>query len=138
MDTRVEWVIGQMERCLHRRIGVADYARAVNLSPSRFAHVFCEATGLPPARYLQALRLDRARQLLERSFLSVKEVMAQVGYSDPSHFSRDFSRHHGMAPSRVRSEGNTTGARRPDPQPERPTVSRIRQATGGGSVRRVA
>lgn len=138
MDTRIEWVIGQMERCLHRRIGVADYARAVNLSPSRFAHIFGEATGLPPARYLQALRLERARLLLERTFLSVKEVMAQVGYSDPSHFSRDFNRHHGTPPSRVRGASNTAAPLLADQQPEPPTVSRMRQATAAASVRRVA
>jgi transcriptional regulator GlxA family with amidase domain len=46
--------------------------------------------------------MERARVLLERTFLSVREVMAQVGFRDPSHFSRDFRRFHGIAPSAVR------------------------------------
>ncbi|HXG55469.1 MAG TPA: helix-turn-helix transcriptional regulator, partial [Vicinamibacterales bacterium] len=57
---------------------------------------------MPPARYLQCLRLRRAALLIERTFLSVKEVMALVGYSDPSHFSRDFKRRYGMAPRELR------------------------------------
>lgn len=77
-------------------------AAAVNLSPSRFTHLFSSEVGLSPARYLHALRMERARLLLERTFLSVKEVMTQVGIADASHFSRDFKRYHGMPPREVR------------------------------------
>ena len=61
---------------------------------------------------LRALRMERARLLLERAFLTVKEVMAFVGINDPSHFSRDFSRHHGVAPSAC---ANAAGPRKYGP-----------------------
>jgi len=80
------------------RISVRKLARAVNLSPSRFAHLFHQHVGMPPGRYLRHRRLERARLLLESSFLSVKEVMAAVGFNDPSHFSRDFQRVYGASP----------------------------------------
>jgi AraC-like DNA-binding protein len=102
MDPRIAHVISAMERNLDGRLTIAALAGAVNLSPSRLCVLFRRETGLTPVRYLRALRMERARLLLERTFLSVKEVMAFVGVHDPSHFTRDFSRHHGVAPSRIR------------------------------------
>ena len=102
MDPRIAHVIRSMEADIDGRLTVAALAASVNLSPSRLNELFRRETGVSPVRYLRALRMERARLLLERTFLSVKEVMAFVGVNDPSHFSRDFSRHHGVAPSRLR------------------------------------
>lgn len=103
MDQRVAHAIRRMEESIDRDVPVPELAAAVNLSTSRFAYLFRRETGVPPARYLRDLRMERARQLLERTFLSVKEVMAFVGINDPSHFSRDFRRRHGVAPTRLRA-----------------------------------
>jgi AraC family transcriptional regulator of arabinose operon len=102
MDPRITHVITSMEADIDGRLTVGALAASVHLSPSRFAVLFRRETGVSPARYLRALRMDRARLLLERTSLSVKEVMVCVGVNDPSHFARDFSRHHGLAPSRLR------------------------------------
>ena len=102
MDPRVAHAIARMEAAIDRDVPVAELAAAVNLSPSRFAYLFRRDTGVPPGRYLHTLRMERARLLLERTFLSVKEVMAYVGVNDPSHFSRDFRRYHGVPPTGVR------------------------------------
>jgi AraC family transcriptional regulator of arabinose operon len=103
MDRRIEWVTAQMQARLGATLTVAGLARDVNLSPSRFAHLFQEQLGTSPARYLRALRMTRARLLLERTFLSIKEVMVHVGCNDPSHFSRDFRRVHGVSPREWRT-----------------------------------
>ena len=103
MDRRIEWALAQMEQRLSEPLTVATLAAEVNLSASRFAHLFQEQTGASPGRYLQALRMSRGRLLLERTFLSVKEVMVLVGCNDPSHFSRDFKRLHGVSPSECRA-----------------------------------
>ncbi len=102
MDPRVAHSIGLMEAALDRDVAVSELAAAINLSASRFAYLFRRETGLPPARYLHRLRMERARLLLERTFLTVKEVMAYVGVNDPSHFSRDFRRYHGVPPTGLR------------------------------------
>lgn len=111
MDRRVLWALAELDIHLDR-VNPADLARRVNLSLSRFAHLFTAETGLSPSRYAHALRMERARTLLERTFLTVKEVMAQVGISDATHFSRDFHRYHGLPPSRIRwgaaSRGEST------------------------------
>jgi transcriptional regulator GlxA family with amidase domain len=98
LDPRIAWAIAEMQRRMGECINVGDLARHVNLSRSRFSHLFREHTGVSPGRYLRDFRLDRARLLLETTFLSIKEVMAAVGFNDPSHFSRDFQQAFGTSP----------------------------------------
>jgi AraC family transcriptional regulator of arabinose operon len=111
MDPRIAFVITRMEDTLESAPSVPDLAAWVRLSPSRFAHLFRAETGTPPGRYLQTMRMQRARVLLERTFLPVKDVMLRVGFRDPSHFARDFRRFHGIAPTAAR------GTPRPGPAP---------------------
>jgi transcriptional regulator GlxA family with amidase domain len=113
MDPRIASVIKYMETTIDASPSVPRLAALIGLSPSRFAHLFRDETGIPPARYLHRLRMQRARVLLERTFLSVRDVMRQVGFRDPSHFARDFRRYHGVAPSVLPGRGS-----HPGPAPE--------------------
>ncbi|KAA0225673.1 helix-turn-helix transcriptional regulator [Fimbriimonadia bacterium ATM] len=74
-------------------------AGRVHLSRSHFRYLFKALTGVPFKRYLSEIRLNHARQLLENSPLSVKEVAAKVGYSDSSSFYRAYRAHHGVPPT---------------------------------------
>lgn len=113
MDPRIAHVIRHLETTIEASPSVPELAALIGLSPSRFAHLFRDQTGTPPGRYLHRLRMQRARVLLERTFLSVREVMRQVGFRDPSHFARDFRRYHGVAPSVLRGRTH-----RPGPAPD--------------------
>lgn len=127
-DWRITWTVEHLQQNLARPLSVPGLAAQVNLSPSRFRDLFSAQTGLGPAQYLRRLRLRRARLLIERTFLTVKEVMALVGYNDPSHFSRDFHRYHGVAPSSLRGRGITTPLpREPGPSVEPPSIRRFGQ-----------
>lgn len=112
MDPRIADVVARMEQALEQPLPIGQLAAAVNLSPSRLAHLFTRETGTAPARYLHQLRMQRARLLLERTFLSVKQVMACVGINDPSHFARDFRRFHGVPPSVLRQRSSVADAGR--------------------------
>ena len=103
MDVRVTWAIREIEEHLRSELDVPALAAAVNLSPSRFAHLFRRETGLSPARFVRRRRLDRASVLLESTFLSVKEVMASVGINDASYFTRAFRERHGLSPREWRA-----------------------------------
>jgi AraC family transcriptional regulator of arabinose operon len=103
MDARVAWAMAVIEHDLQSPLDVAALAAGANLSRSRFAHLFRRETGLSPARFVRLRRLDRARVLLETTFLTVKEVMAIVGLNDQSHFSRAFRAHHGVSPRQWRT-----------------------------------
>lgn len=57
-------------------------------------------TGLSPVQYLQEVRLDKARQLLEnRTYDSIAKVADKVGYNDARSFSRSFKQRFGKLPS---------------------------------------
>src|SRR3954464_10246978 len=139
IDPRITWIVSHMQRHLQESMSVGELATRINLSESRFRAIFTAQTGVGPAQYLQRLRLRRARLLIERTFLTVKEVMALVGYNDPSHFSRDFRRLHGITPSALRGVGITTPLpRSPGSSVNAPTHRRIGQAVNGPPARRCA
>lgn len=102
MDIRVRQVITLLSQDLSRNVDIKALASSVDLSASRLRHLFKDETGLTPAQYLKRLRLERARELMEGSFLRVKEVMPQLGITDESHFVRDFKKTHGLPPIRYR------------------------------------
>lgn len=66
---------------------LANYA---NLTPRTFQRRFAQATGLPPSDYVQALRIEKARGLLERTPSPVSQIAWAVGYQDVAAFTRAF------------------------------------------------
>lgn len=86
------------------RYSVEEHAAGAGLSVGRFIHVFREATGLSPKRYLTSIRISEARMLLESTDYPIAEVADIVGYDNPLYFSRVFRAHVGMSPSQCRQE----------------------------------
>jgi AraC family transcriptional regulator, arabinose operon regulatory protein len=103
MDRRVELVISRMEAAASRAWTTAQLAALVNLSPSRFRHLFKEETGKTTTQYLRELRLQRAEFLLRTTFLSIKEVMNAAGVTSMSHFVQYFKQRHGETPTAYRT-----------------------------------
>ena len=102
VDCRVRNVIKLMELFLDRPLSVSDLAKSVNLSTWRLCHIFKHETDRPPLQYLRTLRMLHAKRLLETTFLSVKQIMSEVGVRDESHFVRDFKATYGQSPARYR------------------------------------
>jgi AraC-like DNA-binding protein len=115
MDLRVARVIALMEETIDGPGSLAELAADVSVSPAQLTRLFRQHTGMTPADYLHWLRLGRARALLERTFLSVGQVMSCVGLDDPASFSRDFVRQHGFAPSHIQRITWTAGSAPPTP-----------------------
>jgi transcriptional regulator GlxA family with amidase domain len=63
---------------------------------------FKQATGLALIDYVQNLRIEEAKHLLESSDQAVDEICFAIGYEDPSFFRRLFKRRTGVAPARYR------------------------------------
>lgn len=113
-DLRVVVAIAWIQHQLAKGdIDINEIAKTVNLSSSYFRHLFRQETGLTPHRYQRVLRLQRAHDLLCRSFLSVKQVMAELGWTDESHFCRDYKRVFGSSPSKARSKDLKISAKQP-------------------------
>ncbi|CAN5864144.1 hypothetical protein BH18ACI4_BH18ACI4_20550 [soil metagenome] len=103
MDRRIQIVGSAIETDFQRAWNTQTLAQLVNLSASRFRHLFKAEMGQTPAQYLKSIRMREAEKLLRTTFLSVKEIMNSVGISNESHFVHEFKKTHGLAPSKYRS-----------------------------------
>ena len=86
----------------HAHYQYAALAGELGLSRRTLRRHMTIAFQLAPHRWLEAIRLLKAAELLLRTLLSVKEVAAQLDYKQLSHFSAAFKRFHGICPSRYR------------------------------------
>jgi two-component system response regulator YesN len=102
-DRRVKDVIAFMEDNLGQRLLLGTLAQGVNLSSTQLNYLFKSKFGVTASQYLKSLRMEKARELLETTHLSVKEVAAKVGLNDASHFVRDFKTTYGMTPKQFRN-----------------------------------
>ena len=102
MDPRVQTVIDLMRNDLEHELPLSELVRVVNLSPSHLQRLFKAELGMTTFRYMKLLRMERARYLLESSFLSVKEIMKTVGINNRSHFVKDFKKLYGRTPTQLR------------------------------------
>jgi transcriptional regulator GlxA family with amidase domain len=104
MDPRIQIIIKLLKDDLPGKLSPAELALTVNLSPSRLFYLFKKETGISLAQYRRNLRMEKAKELLETTFVSVKEILTLVGMTDRSHFERDFKRLHGMTPTKYRKQ----------------------------------
>jgi AraC family transcriptional regulator of arabinose operon len=100
-DARVKEALAMMQA--NERLEIGAIADVLNLSVSRFRHLFKIETGISVKRYQTRLRMARARELLEHSFLRVKEITVIVGISDVSHFTRNYKARYAQTPSQTRA-----------------------------------
>jgi AraC-like DNA-binding protein len=110
LDKRVEKIVEMMRADVRGELTLTEFAHSVNLSVWRLSHIFKSDVGMPPIKYLKLLRMERAKGLLESSFLSVKEIAFQVGLNDESHFVRDFKLTYGHSPTTYRARFKLNGA----------------------------
>jgi AraC family transcriptional regulator, arabinose operon regulatory protein len=102
MDQRVQIVLELIDADTRQNLKVTDLARCISLSPSRLHHLFKASTGTSLLQYLKVRRLQKAKELLETTTLNIKETMNVVGFTDASHFVRDFKRKFGTTPSKYK------------------------------------
>ena len=83
---------------------ISAIAEHFNMSERSLSRKLNAIIGSSPKSYLMSLRLNRAEMLLVSSKLSIKEIVANTGFSDSAHFSRVFKSHHGLTPSNYREQ----------------------------------
>lgn len=105
--SRFEKVFSFVKENIDRPMFRDELSDIACLSPSRFHAGFLEATGLSPMAYVTQLRLRKAQELLLGSVTAVHEIALAVGFCDPFHFSRTFSKHVGLSPSGYRQRGRS-------------------------------
>ena len=83
--------------------GTTQLARELGMSRSQLHRKITALTGKPSSQFINAIRLNRAKQLLRDSDLNVSEIAYEVGL-EPNYFTRIFKEYVGMAPTTFRSD----------------------------------
>ncbi|MCA0893795.1 GlxA family transcriptional regulator [Microbulbifer agarilyticus] len=84
-------------------VKLSEVAKHFDMSVRSFNRRFKLATGQTPLQYLQSVRIDMARELLQSSNLSVNEIAEKVGYQDMGHFTALFKKFLSTTPSEYRT-----------------------------------
>ena len=84
-------------------ISIRELASLFGMSQRNFGRRFKSATKMTPVQYLQAKRLDAAKELLQSSNLSIKEIAYRVGYLDVSYFTKLFKDLSSITPKEYRT-----------------------------------
>jgi AraC family transcriptional regulator len=103
-DRIPRWLDGALQRLREPHPpSVAELAAEAGVHPVYFARAFRDAFRVPPSRYAVDVRLERASAELIASRASLSAIAHTAGFSDHSHFCRQFRRRFGMTPSAYRS-----------------------------------
>lgn len=85
-------------------ISLNQISMHVSLSPQHFSKIFKEETNVNYVEYVAGLRISKAKELLNNTNNTIKEVCFMVGYQDPNYFSRIFKRYVGVSPTEYLKE----------------------------------
>ncbi|MEZ5669466.1 MAG: helix-turn-helix domain-containing protein [Alphaproteobacteria bacterium] len=88
---------------------VAGMVSASGLAERTFKRRFRKATGAAPITYVQTLRVERAKEMLETSLTPTDAISVAVGYDDPASFRRLFKRETGLTPGEYRRRFRAIG-----------------------------
>jgi transcriptional regulator GlxA family with amidase domain len=84
-------------------LSIDELATQYNVSQRTLIRRFNSALGMPPNTYLQSVRIEHARKMLEESDFNVDTVMNKIGYEDASSFRRLFKKKTGLTPTEYRN-----------------------------------
>jgi transcriptional regulator GlxA family with amidase domain len=95
---------------LDERLPVERLADCAAMSPRHFARAFAAETGMTPAKAIERLRLEAARERVESGAEPIEGVAAQTGFGDPERMRRAFIRAFGQPPQALRRSAKTSSA----------------------------
>lgn len=95
-------ICAYIDQKLYSRISIQELADFFGVSPRRIHQIFEKNTGLPPKQYISKLKIEKSKQLLARTSLSIVDIAEALGYDSPYHFSTAFRKREGISPSSYR------------------------------------
>lgn len=108
---RIQSALAFARANLTEALTVEQLAAAANLSPRQFSRSFRAETGQSPARAVQQLRLEAARQMIEQTRLNTDEIARQVGFVEPRRMREAFLRAFGQPPQTIRRNARSNSLR---------------------------
>jgi transcriptional regulator GlxA family with amidase domain len=110
---RVQMALEYARLNLSKPLRVDDLAKAAHLSTRQFGRVFLSETGESPAKAIERLRVEAARNLIERGRHSLETIARETGFRDRSHLREVFVRSYGMTPQSLRRDARGLPAGEP-------------------------
>lgn len=101
-SNRLKKAIEYINENLSEDIGLVDIADELGMSQYYFCRLFRKSTGITPHAYMIQQRIEKAKQLLKQSKLTINEISIECGFANPSHFAKHFRKHTGLSPKQFR------------------------------------
>lgn len=101
---KLRLVVEFINEHLSENLSLNTLAALCDLSVVHFAKAFKQSTGLAPHAFVNLRRIERAKELLQKSDLTVTEIAATLGFTDHSHLAKVFRRCVGSSPTVYQSE----------------------------------
>lgn len=100
--TDFQGVLKYIEKNLASKLTVEELADVMHLHPNYFIRYFKSFFGVSPIRFINNMRMDKAKQLLSEGEMSVSQIAKFVGIDDIFYFSKQFKKYNGYAPTEYR------------------------------------
>ncbi len=100
----IKKVIEFIDENIEKKILLNDLAALTNLSPNHFHKVFSETMGITPNVFITKLRLDKAKDLLIRTDLTISDISAKCGFDNIPYFSYLFKKQIKLSPGEFRKK----------------------------------
>ncbi len=101
-DTRFSLLLEWMRANLAERLTVEQLAERMAMSPRNFSRAFLNVIGISPAKAVERLRVEAARERVESSRQPIEQIATAVGFRDPERMRRAFLRRFGQPPQAIR------------------------------------
>ncbi len=102
-DIVIKSAIASISENLHKKLSLSEIGKSTGLSYVQFIRRFKQYTGVTPTEYVTGLRLQKAKQLLTETRLSIKEIAYTCGFENEYYFSNFFKKHTQASPSAFRN-----------------------------------
>ncbi len=101
-NKKLGFVLDLIESDLSEDLSLKVLAKTAELSEYHFLRMFKQSTGYTPHQYVIQQRIERAKELLKKTDMSITEIAYLLGFSTPAHFTHLFRRKTGFLPSEMR------------------------------------
>jgi AraC-like DNA-binding protein len=96
--------VARISEALHHKINLAQVAELTGLSYVQFVRRFKAETGMTPSEYVSVLRLQKAKNLLSQTDLSIRYIANACGFENEYYFSNFFKKHMALSPTAFRKD----------------------------------
>ncbi len=96
-------VLKYIQENISNNITIDQLAEIMHFHPNYFTKLFKKYMGIPPIQYINKIRLEKAKNLLKTSNMSIQQIASATGFCDIYHFSKTFKSYTGFSPSEYKT-----------------------------------